>query len=59
MSGTTIAQGLRKKTNPIIQVHKLVFKHGKNKSLKSNEWCVQTFLKTELKRVTIKSVSPS
>lgn len=34
MSGMTMAQGLRKKTNPIIQVHRLVFKHGKNKSLK-------------------------
>lgn len=58
MSGTTMAQGLRKKTTPIIQKHRLVFKHGKNKSLKSND-CVQTFLKTELERVTSKSVSQS
>lgn len=59
MSRTTMARVLGKKKNPIIQIHRLVFKHGKNKSAKSNIWCVQTFLKTELKRVTIKNVNQS
>lgn len=28
--------GSREEKNPVIQIHRLVFKHGKNKSAKSN-----------------------
>lgn len=52
-------KGSREGKKPVIQIHTLVFKHGKNKSAKSNVWCVQTFLKTALKRVTIKNVNQS